>query len=108
MDDVTAYHVPHKKWGCIVTVDALRVIPVPLRPALHAGCAALASRSLRGWVSRLQSRTIVGIAGPIVAEPDDTHVTVGVGRDPGEEVGVAPIYREADINWTRPGRALIG
>src|SRR6266446_3659695 len=108
MDDVIADHVAHKKWGCIVTVHALGVIHVPLRPTLHAGCAAIAGRSLRGLVSRLQSRTIVGIAGPIIAEPDDAHVTVGVGRDPWEEVGVAPICREADINWTRPGRALIG
>src|SRR5882672_8653880 len=108
MDDVIADHVPHKKWGCIVTVDALGVIHVPLRPTLHAGCAAIACRPLRGWVSWLESCTIVGIASPIIAEPNDPNVTIGVGRDPREEVGVAPIYREADINWTRPGRALIG
>src|SRR6266568_4027545 len=108
MDDVIADHVPHKKWRGIMTVDALGVIYVPLRPALHAGCAAVACRPLRGWVSWLQSGTIVGIAGPIIAEPNDPNVTIGVGRDPGEEVGMAPIHREAHINWVRPGRALIG
>src|SRR6266436_297515 len=108
MDDVIADHVPHKKWRGIVTVDAFGVIYVPLRPALHAGCAASAGRPLRGWVSRLQRGAIIGIAGPIIAEPDDTHMAVRVGRDPGEEVGMAPIYREADVSWTRPGRALIG
>src|SRR6266436_3022623 len=108
MDDVIADHVAHKKWRGVVTVHALGVIYIPLRPALHAGGAATACRPLRGWVSWLQSGTIVGIAGPIIAEPDDPNVTIGVGRDPGEEVGMAPIHREAHINWTRPGRALIG
>src|SRR3981189_748888 len=91
-----------------MTVDALGVIYLPLRPVLHAGCAAIACRPLRGWVSWLERGTIVGIASPIIAEPNDPNVTIGVCRDPGEEIGVAPIYREADINWTRPGRALIG
>src|SRR6266404_1392910 len=108
MDDVIADHVAHKKWGCIVTVHALGVIHVPLRPTLHAGCAAIAGRSLRGLVSRLQSRTIVGIASPIIAEPNDPNVTIGVGRDPGEEVGMAPIYGQAHTNWVRPGRPLVG
>ncbi len=92
----------------IVTVDALGVVYIPLRPALHTGFAAIACRPLRGWVSWLQSDTVVGIAGPIIAEPNDPHVTIGVGRDPGEEVGVASVYAEAHINWTRPGRALVG
>src|SRR3989442_11165771 len=108
MDNVIADHTLHKRWRGIVTVDALGVIYVPLRPVLHASCAAIAGRSLRGRVSWLQSGTVVGIAGPIIAEPNDPNVTIGVGRDPGEEVGMAPIHREAHINWTRPGRALIG
>jgi len=33
---------------------------------------------------------------------------IGVGRDPREEVGMAPIYGEAHINWVRPGRPLVG
>src|SRR6266702_6071467 len=78
-----------------MTVDALGVVYVPLRP-------------LRGWVSWRQSGTIVGIAGAIIAKPNDPNVTIGVGRNPREEVGMAPIHREAHINWVRPGRALIG
>src|SRR5947209_9986277 len=54
-----------------MTADALGVIYLPLRPALHAGCAAIACRPLRGWVSWLESGTIVGIASPIIAEPND-------------------------------------
>src|SRR6266700_3397672 len=108
VDDVIADHAPHKKWRGIMTVDALGVIYLPLRPALHAGCAAIACRPLRGWVSWLESGTIVGIASLIIAEPNDPNVTIGVGRDPGEEVGMAAIHREAHINWVRPGRALIG
>src|SRR6266403_181973 len=57
---------------------------------------------------RLQSGAVVGIAGPIIAEPNDPNVTIGVGRDPGEEVGMAPIYGEAHTNWVRPGRPLVG
>src|SRR5882672_7388299 len=57
---------------------------------------------------RLQSGAVVRIAGPIIAEPNDTNVTVGVGGDPGEEVGAAPVYLEAHIDWVRPRRPLIG
>ncbi len=53
MDDVIADHAPHKKWRGIMTVDALGVVYVPLRPASHAGCAAIALRPLRAWVSWL-------------------------------------------------------
>src|SRR5207253_5196610 len=87
-----------------MTADALGVIYLPLRPALHAGCAAIACRPLRGWVSWLESGTIVGIASPIIAEPNDPNVTIGVGRDPGEEVGMAPIHREAHINRSEERR----
>ena len=108
MDNVIADHTLHKRWRGIVTVDALGVIYVPLRPVLHATCAAIACRSLRGRVSWLQNAAVVGIAGPIIAEPNDPNVTIGVGRDPREDVGIAPIHREAHIHWVRPGRALIG
>src|SRR6266850_149046 len=57
---------------------------------------------------RLQSGAVVRIAGPIIAEPNDTNVTVGVGGDPGEEVGADPVYLEAHIDWVRPRRPLIG
>src|SRR5713226_6407764 len=56
---------------------------------------------------RLQRDAVVRIAGLIITEPDDTHMAAGVGCDPGKEVGMAPIYRQAHISWVRPGRALI-
>src|SRR5260370_5545797 len=56
---------------------------------------------------RLQRHAVVRIADMIIAEPNDTNVTVGVGVDPGKEVGMAPIYQQAHISWVRPGRALI-
>src|SRR5947199_6900375 len=108
MDNVIADHTLHKRWRGIVTVDALGVIYVPLRPVLHASCAAIACRSLRGRVSWLQNAAAVGVAGPITAETSDANVTTGVSRDPREDVGIAPIHREAHIHWVRPGRALIG
>src|SRR2546429_2968381 len=61
MDNVIADHTLHKRWRGIVTVDALGVIYVPLRPVLHASCAAIACRSLRGRVSWLQNAAVVGI-----------------------------------------------
>src|SRR2546429_3279028 len=76
MDNVIADHTLHKRWRGIVTVDALGVIYVPLRPVLHATCAAIACRSLRGRVSWLQNAAVVGIAGPIIAEPNDPNVTI--------------------------------
>src|SRR6267142_6798536 len=57
---------------------------------------------------RRQSGAVVRIAGPIIAEPNDPNVTVGVGGDPREEVGAAPVYGKAHINGVRPGRPLIG
>src|SRR3977135_2219157 len=91
-----------------MTVDALGVIYLPLRPVLHAGCAAIARRPLRGWVSWLENGTIVGIASPIIAEPNDPNLPIGGGRDPWKEVGVVPNPLQDHINWVRPGRALIG
>src|SRR5947209_8643076 len=109
MDDVIADHALHKKWRGIVTVNALGVIYVPLRPLRHtSGCHVIASGPLRGWVSRLQSGAVVGIAGSIVPEPDDTHVAVGVGRDPRENVGFANRRSLIHLDGSRPGRALIG
>src|SRR5881394_302237 len=41
MDNVIADHTLHKRWRGIVTVDALGVIYVPLRPVLHASSELL-------------------------------------------------------------------
>src|SRR6266566_3444402 len=103
MDNVIADHTLHKRWRGIVTVDALGVIYVPLRPVLHASCAAIAGRSLRGRVSWLQSAAVVGIAGPIIAEPNDPNVTIGVGEGVSRQTQL-DVGRDADVDATEGSR----
>ena len=89
MDDVIADHALYERWHESMTIEGLGVVYVPLRPVLHASRARIARGPLRGRVSRLQNGAVVRIAESIITEPDDTYVTIGVGGDPGEDVGVA-------------------
>src|SRR6266849_2585644 len=59
-------------------------------------------------MSRLQSGAVVGITGSIIPEPDDAHVAVGVGSDPGEDVGVANGWTLVYLHGWCPSGALIG
>src|SRR5216683_6929427 len=108
MDDVIA-DLALREGGCgIVSVDTLGIIYVPLRPPLHAGCAAIAGRPLCSRMSRLQSGAVVGIAGSIIAEPDDAHVTIRVGSHPREHVRIALRNTRVHLDWRCPSGALIG
>ena len=108
VDDVIADLTLREAGCCIVGVNTLGIIYVPLGPPLHAGCAASTGRSLCCWMSRLQKSAVVGIAGSIIAKPYDTHVAIGVGSHPREHVRVALRNTRVHLDWRCPSGALIG
>src|SRR5438445_7026299 len=97
MDDVVTGNEVLEGRHAYVTIHSFSHIDLPLRPVLHA-----ASVARRAW---LHHRSVIGVTGPVAADPCHGNVTVGVRRYPGKYIRVTSVIG-AHHDGRAPGTAL--